>query len=124
MDSINLEIDGNGLSSNPSSKRWIDIQLTKTGGGADTPVGTEMGNVGLSPTACNLTPITTVVLGEILWGTTWTPAEIMASTFGVMIQDGDNKASQLDIDAISVTVWYTPAVAVEGNRRQTLLRSD
>lgn len=123
VDSINIIIDGNGLTGNPVSKRWVDVQLTKTGGGANTPVGTEMANTALSGGTCAGDPISTVFLGDVLWGTTWTPAEITASTFGVMVKDGDNKASQLDIDAITVTVYYTP-VAEGAPRRQILLRSD
>lgn len=51
-----------------------------------------------------------------LWGTTWTPTDINASTFGVAISAkgvGGTGTSQAQIDHIRITVYYTVA---SGNR--------
>lgn len=44
-----------------------------------------------------------------LWGTTWTPADINASNFGVVISasNGSGNTRQIDIDYIQVNVSYT-----------------
>lgn len=46
-----------------------------------------------------------------LWGTTWTPAQINASNFGLRLKvDNDNTSSQriASIDHIQITVYYQP----------------
>ena len=40
-----------------------------------------------------------------LWGTTWTEAEIEASTFGVLISDNDATAAELRIDAVTIIIY-------------------
>jgi len=40
-----------------------------------------------------------------LWGTTWTEAEIEASTFGVLISDNDATAAEIRIDAVTVIIY-------------------
>lgn len=40
-----------------------------------------------------------------LWGTTWTPAQVNAATFGVVVQ-ASNTAAVLAIDTISVNVYW------------------
>ncbi|NIM97046.1 MAG: hypothetical protein GTO24_02840, partial [candidate division Zixibacteria bacterium] len=40
------------------------------------------------------------------WGTTWTPAEIKDTNFGVLISDNDASASPILFDQIQVTVHY------------------
>lgn len=48
-----------------------------------------------------------------LWGTTWTPAEINATTFAVMLSvQADAANTDVAVDAISVTVHYTPPVGI------------
>ncbi len=44
-----------------------------------------------------------------LWGTTWTPADINASNFGVVLSARSNSGStrQLDVDYIQISVTYT-----------------
>lgn len=41
-----------------------------------------------------------------LWGTTWTVAEINASTFGVLL-DATGIAQQYRVDAVRVTVFFS-----------------
>ncbi|KKK74754.1 hypothetical protein LCGC14_2880590, partial [marine sediment metagenome] len=40
-----------------------------------------------------------------LWGTTWTEAEVEASTFGVLISDNDATAAELRIDSVTIIVY-------------------
>ena len=50
-----------------------------------------------------------------LWGTTWTPAQINSNLFGAGIS-ATNNGGVLDtasVDAIRVTVFYTPAVLLD-----------
>ena len=42
-----------------------------------------------------------------LWGTTWTPAEINASTFGVVVSPTAALAATAQIDHVRVTIGYT-----------------
>jgi hypothetical protein len=44
-----------------------------------------------------------------LWGSSWTPAEVNASTFGVRLAvDSDNTVTA-SVDSVEVTVYYTEA---------------
>jgi len=85
------------------AKRQFRIGLTKDG---STLAGTRKIDQPL--------PITedTVDIGNAtdLWGTTWTVAEINATTFGVLISDNDAKADEIGFDYIEVTIHYTPGV--------------
>ena len=51
------------------------------------------------------------VVGNILWGTTWSPAEVNASTSGVNIEDDDATAHEVGVDGVIRVVHYTPAAA-------------
>ncbi|HKS27837.1 MAG TPA: hypothetical protein VJS44_08460 [Pyrinomonadaceae bacterium] len=43
-----------------------------------------------------------------LWGTTWTPAEVNASTFGLALRVRDaSSGATAEVDVIEVTVYYT-----------------
>ncbi|MBF0327650.1 MAG: CxxxxCH/CxxCH domain-containing protein [Nitrospirae bacterium] len=44
-----------------------------------------------------------------LWGTTWTPAEIRATTFGVAIADNDTTSAIFKINSAKVVVYTTDA---------------
>lgn len=44
-----------------------------------------------------------------LWGTTWTPADVNSSTFGVGLQAQMSPLAQALVDHIRVTVYYTEA---------------
>ena len=83
----------------------VDVNLTKNGTarvGSDYSTGATF----------NLTTDTIVTFGGATdkWGTTWTVAEINASTFGVFYKMGAS-ANNADgfLDFIRITVYYTPA---------------
>lgn len=83
------------------------IQLTKVAG---TGVGTAKND----STAWGTTN-TTINLGTTsdLWGTTWAPADINSTGFGLILQCENNNASirTASCDFVSITVTYTPAAA-------------
>jgi hypothetical protein len=45
-----------------------------------------------------------------LWGTTWTPSEVNANTFGVGVAPGGSGSDVLHVDILQVKIYYTPAV--------------
>ena len=53
-------------------------------------------------------------------GTTWTEAEVKASTFGVLIRDDDATACALNFDHLQVAIDYTTPVT-GGKVRLSLL---
>jgi hypothetical protein len=111
VDSINLAFDAY-FGSAVEGNRDVNIQLTKTGGGANTPVGDAVVMVGWQSDPANcLGSYDTTIVGQDLWNTTWTPAEITASTFGVIMKDNDATNASFGFDAVTVTVYYTAASA-------------
>jgi len=102
IDGIELEItacQNSGLAEPDYSLR---TQLTKDGSaGVGSTVDTGM----------NGTPLGTSTAGGAtsLWGTTWTPAEVNASTFGVIAQyQGDvGNTNEFYIDCIRIKIYYT-----------------
>lgn len=79
----------------------LSVQLTQNG---TTGVGTAK-TISLPGTtsAANNEVITTIVPTD-LWGTTWTPAQITAITFGVILKDNDTANSQLNVDVVKVII--------------------
>jgi len=123
IDSINVVVDGAGTQSQ-SARRDIQLTLTKTAGGTNTPVGNTLSDVNLILGAACANSGNTSVNGQGLWGTTWTPAQVTASGFGIIIQDDDATAHAIGVDAITVTVWYhTPSTGSDMSRRSRVLRS-
>jgi hypothetical protein len=47
-----------------------------------------------------------------LWFTTWTPAEINTTTFGVIIFKYDTQNNNIEIDHVQVEVWWTEILSV------------
>ena len=43
-----------------------------------------------------------------LWGLAWTPAQINASNFGVVLSGSTSEATILSVDHVRITVTYTP----------------
>ena len=86
------------------AQREIEIQLTKDG---TNGVGTLYENLALANVlGCNSTSSITIRNG--LYGTTWTPAEVESSNFGIIIKDDDATASPIYINAINnMTVYFT-----------------
>lgn len=111
IDSINIDFDGYGTQSQVA-RRDLEVQLTKTGGGANTGVGDLLENVRMIEGAnCAASGVYNIT-GQLLWNTTWTYTEINASTFGINIADDDGNAHELGVDAVYITVHYTEAGVV------------
>lgn len=107
VDSINIAFDMYA-SSAVASNREIEAQPTKTGGTTNTGVGNLVEDI-QSPQLADCTVSAALDEdGNILWGTTWTAAEIMASGFGFNLADDDAAAAWFGFDAVTVTVYYTP----------------
>jgi hypothetical protein len=77
------------------------IKLTKNG-------TTFPGSIGGSALFV-VTILSTIGGSANLWGTTWTPDEINASTFGAAIAHGTSATFSFGIDYISIEVFYTPS---------------
>lgn len=74
---------------------------------ADTAVGSiKLGATNGITTTPGYTSIPTSGASTDLWGTTWTPAEINATGFGVQITtSADTKV--ISVDTIRITIYYT-----------------
>ena len=96
---IEVIVEGNGASGT-AAQRQIQLGLTKDGSAL----------AGARNTGVQLPQTTDAEVtsgsSSFLWGTTWTPAELNASTFGVMLRDNDVTAAALNIDAVTVKVYY------------------
>lgn len=121
IDSINVTVDGYGTQSQ-GVRRDLEMQLTKTGGGANTGVGDLLNNVRLLEGAnCAASDLYSIV-GQVLWNTTWTDSEINASTFGINIADDDATAHEIGVDAARSEIFYTLAgEAAVGSRRRHII---
>jgi hypothetical protein len=60
---------------------------------------------------------------DSLWDTTWTPAEINASTFGVDVVVNSLMGGQgtVEIDSVQITIYYTEA---SGRRRIIIMKGE
>ncbi len=115
IDGIKVEIEGFGISSSPPVGDQIDVALTKNGSGL---AGSWKIGVTLPNGVINEDYITAGGATD-LWGTTWTPSEIQNANFGVLIRDTDILISQLDIDHVRVTVYFTSS---SGQRRLKIMK--
>ena len=58
---------------------------------------------------------------DSLWNTTWSVAEVNASTFGIATNKNASQAGNISIDHLTITVHYTPASdGVSGRRRRII----
>jgi hypothetical protein len=94
---IIVSVEGNGTSATATDRQYR-IGLTKAGCVLD---GARKTGIQMNQTTDTVTP--TGNLND-LWGSTWTPADIQAATFGVLISDNDTTAAPLNIDTITVTI--------------------
>ncbi|MBI3597100.1 MAG: hypothetical protein HY203_08120 [Nitrospirae bacterium] len=94
---IIVSVEGNGTSATPADRQYR-IGLTKSGCTLD---GTRKTGIQMNQTTDT---VTNTGNSYDLWGTTWTPADINASSFGVLISDNDATAQPLNIDKITVTI--------------------
>lgn len=110
IDSIIIRVEGYG--EGPSARRKIDCALTKNG-------SSEVGDVviiqfALAPDAYFEARGST----NDLWGTTWTAAEINATTFGVFVNPQASYVNAIYVDHIQVQVWWTE---VSGEAGQVII---
>ncbi len=100
IDSIIIRINGFGEGA-VQAYRNIDVVLTKNG---STKVG-DVVTVGLPED----TDGDVIARGttDDLWGTTWTSAEINATTFGVTVSKTTTDSDPVRIDQVQVQVWWT-----------------
>ena len=106
IDSIIVRANGKaGGSDPPSTDRVINVGLTKNG---ISITGMQSGAV------LNDYDSDVIVRGAMndLWFTTWTPAEINATTFGVIIQKADANNNNIEIDHMQVKVYWTATLSV------------
>lgn len=108
IDSIIVRINGHATSG-PTNNRKIDVTLTKNG-------TSEVGDV-VTVVLNKDTDADVIVRGSTddLWGTTWTPAEINATTFGVTINKFNTNVNSIRIDHVQIKVWWTTALSVSLN---------
>lgn len=102
IDSIYITTEGQG-SASQSARRRIIVAPMKDGASA---AGEESGNIDQdlnSDTINNTTGPTTP-----LWNTTWSASDITGSNFGVYVRNGVTQAGVVEIDSVSILVYYTP----------------
>lgn len=95
---VSVSIKGNGASAT-LAQRYISVGLTKDG---TALVGTR--KTMLLPQTTDSTQ--TIGGASDLWGTTLTKAEAETSTFGVLIKDYDTTAASLNLNYITITLFY------------------
>lgn len=103
VEGIIVEIEGYGIGSSPPEGDQIDVALTKDG---SSPAGSWKSAVEL-PNGLGNEDYVSAGASDDLWGTSWTPSEILDPDFGVLVRDTDTLASPLNIDHIRVTVYFT-----------------
>jgi len=94
----------------------LTVQLLKAGLQGPTPVGNAKTFPAPTPTGniCNNSSFETQGGCEDLWGTTWTPSDINAANFGVRVDSSTSTGARV-LDAVKITICYTPPAAVCGN---------
>lgn len=99
IDGIEVKIDKLAVTTGTVE---LSLALTKNG---TAQVGVAVGSVLANQIDTHGSPTD-------LWVTTWTPSEVNASTFGVLVTgyDDGSGSGQANIDVISVRVYYTEAV--------------
>lgn len=58
---------------------------------------------------------------DSLWGTTWTVAEVNATTFGIGFRKNAAQAGNISVDHFTITVHYITASGLQGRRRNLVL---
>lgn len=79
----------------------LSVQLTQNGS-AGVGTAKTISLPGTTAAANNEVVVNTTPTD--LWGATWTPAQIRATTFGVIVKDNDTANSQLNVDVVKVIV--------------------
>jgi len=103
IDSIKVEIDIID-NRNKDEGQDLEVRLIKAG----SPVGNDESKAAAVPGVQTIR----VYAPLNLWGTTWTPAQINATDFGVGLRlevIGDAGRCEAGVDFLRITVHYTPA---------------
>ena len=120
VDSINVRFHMYAAASSQAD-REIEAQLTKTGGTTNTGVGTLYEDIGPGSALSNCGDAADIdEEGNVLWGTTWTAAEITASGFGINIANDNSSDAFRGIDGVYITVYYTEGG--EADKRWKILK--
>jgi hypothetical protein len=108
INGITVEIFKKAISGlgNPTD---VDVTILKAG----VATGTNLGHLGAGNGWLTAGGIDTYGSGATLWGTTWTPADINASNFGVQISCTEwvGLSTTAGVDFIRITITYTPPAA-------------
>lgn len=104
---VTIVVNGNGTDAT-AGNRSIEVGLTKDG---TTLSGTRAASQNM-----NQTTDTNLTFGSSasLFGTTLTPAEVSASTFGILLRAANTNAGARNIDYVTVVITYTNQEAIEG----------
>ncbi len=101
IDGIEAEVTASQNSGLPESDYDLTVSFTKDGS-ASAGSGTDLGLGAL--------PLQTLTVGGAtsLHGTTWTPAEINASTFGVIVAiNAPSGTNATVLDCVRIKIYYT-----------------
>jgi hypothetical protein len=104
INGISVVTECQGNTSSPVSNRNFQVALSKDGSSAATSY--QGGDV-----ACGLNTDVSRTYGSStdLWGTTWTPAQVNASTFEAWAKAANAGGGNRLIDNTTATIYYTPA---------------
>ncbi len=113
IDSIVVRVEGYGTAGAAASRK-IDVALTKNG-------TSEVGDV-VTVTLDKNTDAYIEVRGttDVLWGTTWTVAEVNAATFGVFVNPNNTNTADIFIDHIQIKVCWTESSGEVKSRRRKI----
>ena len=100
---IQISVEAQQSGGSTGTTNWNTVSLSKTG----STVGTNKGDATVIPTLEN---IRTFGGPTDLWGTTWTAADVNASTFGILLRpvgsvSGGNRV--VGVDQVTITIYYT-----------------
>jgi len=115
IDTIFVIVDAQGDASQ-ANRRRLDWSLTKNGTSA---TGESRQNIQFDQNSDNTQNLTGVLTP--LYNTTWTVAEINASTFGMIVNNAATQAGNMAVDSIAIRVVWTPAAAGGDTRRRHIL---
>jgi hypothetical protein len=100
----------------------VDVTILKAG----VATGTNLGHTGAGNGWLTAGAIDTYGGSATLWGTTWAPADINASAFGVQISCVEwTTASTVTagVDFIRITITYTPPAAPSGGGKHRIIQT-
>ncbi|MCH7689640.1 MAG: hypothetical protein IIA17_01170 [candidate division Zixibacteria bacterium] len=113
IDSIVVRAEGQGAA-NQATRRRVNVALTKNG-------TSEVGDV-VNITFDKDTDAYEEARGStnVLWGTTWTVAEVNATTFGVFINPDGTTTDNILVDHVQIKVCWTESSGEVKSRRRKI----